>query len=195
MPHQRLVIRHAVRDRLLGATAAEDRVFTTRLVPYRRTKLPAIAVYTRAEPVDPESRNTAPRELTRNLQLVIEVAVAEGSSVRGVPVAVDQLDDALDGLAVEVERVMDADPWLGGAAGDSLLTSTDVDVIVDVDGRALEQPIGLVTLTYAITYRTQAPDPADVPLDDFKRATIRHDLSGIVSPKNVAEDDITLPTK
>src|SRR5918912_779283 len=108
MAHQREVIRKAVQGQLLAAnTAAQDRVFATRLVPYRRMQLPAFAVYTPEEPVDPASQRTAPRELKRNLRLVVEAAVNEGAILRAAPV--QNVDDALDDLALDIERAIDAD--------------------------------------------------------------------------------------
>lgn len=179
--HQRQIIREAVRDRLLGSnTVAEDRVFKSRVLPYGELELPAIAVYSRTEPVDPDSKNTAPRELTRNLQLVIE----------GVVKLSEDVDDALDALALEIERAVDRDPTFGGAASDAILSSTDVTIEEDGD-----QPTGVVILTYTITYYTQAPEAEDVPLDEFRTADIRHNLGGAVHPDNEARDRVTVPTE
>src|SRR6266540_3539367 len=115
--HQRKLIREAVRAQLAGKTSAEDRVFKSRILPYGDLDLPAIAVYTRTEPVDEASRSTAPRELTRNLQLVVEGAVKLSEDV----------DDAIDDLAAEIESAVDADETFGVAAvDDSFLASTDI---------------------------------------------------------------------
>lgn len=164
MAHQRQVIREKVAALLSGATGAGARVFQSRVVPYRRLELPAIAVYARSEQVDPESRLTAPRELTRSLQLAVEIAERLSEDV----------DDALDALALQVEKVFDADPTLGGEAGDSLLGSTQIDLVEDGD-----KPIGVAILTYEITYRTDAPDADDVSLDDLVTVSTQTSLGGV----------------
>ena len=179
MAHQRKIIREAVAAQLVGKTGAAARVFETRLVPYRRLELPALAVYTKSESVDPASADTSPRELRRNLQLVVEGAVKLGEDV----------DDALDQLALEVERAMDADRYFGGAAGESVLTSTDTGISEEGD-----RPIGILILTYAVTYRTDSPAAADLePLPDFTTADVKTDLSGTTAPGNQAEDRIAVP--
>jgi hypothetical protein len=199
MAHQRKNIRDAVRALLLGKTSAGTRVFKTRLVPFRRLTLPAIAVYARSEPVDPESKNTAPRELRRELKLVLEAMVAEGSTVAGEVVkgtdgtpngdGSPDLDDALDQLALEIERAMDADPTLGIDAVDtSILADSQLDVITEVEGRAIDPPVGLLTLTYAVTYFTSAPDAADVVLDDLATVDTKTNVGGAQDPANQAED-------
>lgn len=176
--HQRQVIREAVKAALLLKTAASDRVFETRLVPYKKMELPAVAVYTLEESVEPDSKTTAPRELTRTLKLAVEACVREG----------DNVDDAMDAITLDVERAMHADETFGGACGRSVLASTDLTVTEIGD-----QPVGLALLTYTITYYTFAPDAADVALNDFARANIRTNLSGTVNPANEAEDDPVVP--
>lgn len=172
MAHQRKVIRHAVRDALKGKTAAVGRVFASRVVPLRRTELPAIAVYTLEETVDPESRASAPRELERQMPVVIEGWVTPG----------DNADDAMDDLAEQIERVMHADPYLGGVVAESILESTSMEVLEDG-----ERLMGLVMLTYAVTYQTQSPEaPSD--LDDFVTVDAIYNPGGEVHEDDVAED-------
>jgi hypothetical protein len=176
MAHQRQVIREAVRTALLGATAAGSRVYETRVVPNRLTELPALAVYTLQDTVDQEESNTSPRELRRELDLVIEGWVAAGTNA----------DDAMDALALEVETAMHADPYLGGAVADSMLDSTSLEVLDEGD-----RFTGWFVMTYSVTYFTLAPE-APAALDDFERAGVTHDLGGDVHEDDQAEDLFTV---
>ncbi|MFH0750669.1 MAG: hypothetical protein V2B17_02420, partial [Chloroflexota bacterium] len=109
--HQRAVLRNAVVAALKAAsTSAEQRVFASRMTPYQRVGLPAVSVYTLSETSD--DQQTAPRELKRAAQLVIEAVLEQTAEV----------DDALDAMALELERALHADPTFGGACSDSTLT-------------------------------------------------------------------------
>jgi hypothetical protein len=174
--HRRHIIRNAVREQLLEKTAAADRVFKSRVVPFKRLQLPALAVYALEEPVDPESRSTAPRELTRNLQLRVECVVA----------ASEDVDDAMDALALQVEDAIDADETFGGEAADAILASTSLEI-----GERGDQPIGVVSLTYAVTYYTRPSDAADPSkVDDLKTVDVKTNLSGGVHAGNQSEDKL-----
>lgn len=178
MAHQRQVIREAVKAQLLGRTAAGPRVFETRELPLKRLELPALSVYALEEAVDAASASTAPRELKRRLQLAIEGVVVLGADI----------DDALDALALQVERAVDADETFGGAASDSILTSTEIGIKTEA-----ERPTGHIRLTYAVTYFTDAPAAADQPtLQDFLTADVKTNLSGTTAPGNQAEDRVTV---
>lgn len=175
--HQRQIIREAVKRQLLRKTVAGDRVYETRAVPLRGLELPAIAVFTLQEPVDSASKNTAPRELTRNLQLVIEANVKAGQNV----------DDAIDAMALEIERAIDADETFGGVASDAVLSNTEMDT----DERG-DQLIGVLTLTYAVTYFTRPCDSAVPKLADFDRMDVKTNLSGDVLPADESEDSVEI---
>jgi hypothetical protein len=174
--HQRQLIREAAKAALVGKTGAGARVYETRVVPFKRLELPAIAVYTLEENVDPASRSTAPRELKRTVDLAIEAAVKQGENI----------DDALDAIALEIERALHADETLGGAASDSILSSTEIDVLEDGD-----RLVGVVTLVYSVTYYTDAPaaeDAAAGELVDLARVDVRHNLGGSVDVNDEARD-------
>jgi hypothetical protein len=173
MSNERKAIRHAVRDLLDGTTDAEDRVYASRILPLKKHTLPVITVYTLDETVDADSVNTAPRELTRNLSLVIEAWVSPG----------EDPDDRMDDFAQQIEDVMHADPYLGGAVGESVLESTETELLIEGD-----REMGLVILTYAITYRTLAP-AAPEDLDDFERARVVHNLANAVHEDDRAVDE------
>lgn len=155
--HPRQVIRHAVVAQLTGKTAAGARVYPDRRVAFQRVELPALAVYVPTEAVDIQSRATAPRELDRRAQVVVEALVQQAEGV----------DDALDALALEVEDALHGDWTLGGAASDLLLTSTETDV-VDTG----KQLIGVVRLEFEARYFSEAVPVA--ALADFKTADVRH---------------------
>jgi hypothetical protein len=177
--HQRQLIREAAVAQIKGsaptyATSAQDRVFETRLVPFASVVLPAIAVYTlRETSVD---KGSAPRELERTMQLAVEAMVKTGENV----------DDAMDAIALEIERAMHADPTFGDTAGDSSLTSTEMDIVEDAD-----REYGVVRMLFTTTYYTGAPDADDVQLDDLQTVDIKTSLGNAVNPDNQAEDQLT----
>lgn len=173
--HQRQLIRQTVRKALLDKTDAEDRVHATRVLPYRRQDLTVIAVYTLEESVAEDSLTTAPRELERNVTLVIEGWVTPGECV----------DDKMDSLAEQIETAMHCDPYFGGVVAESILDSTVTEYVVESDRES-----GLVILTYDVKYYSDAPI-APV-LDDFNTANIRHNLGNDVDPGDEASDLITV---
>ena len=180
--HQRNVIRNAVVAALQAASIVST-VYPTRFLPYQIAKLPALAVYTVSETVQPESLNRtrgASRELWRNLSLVIEGAVrASGTG--------DNADDALDALALAVEVAMHADDSLGGVCDWSLLESTEI--FMQETG---EKDIGVIRMTYNILYQTLAPDDANVTLPNLQSVDIKYGPNGQTLPStDNAEDKIT----
>jgi hypothetical protein len=176
MIHHRTIVRNAVVARLVSAvTAAGSRVTSTRVEPHRAGQLPAISVYTLSESVRPESAMAAPLELTRDLKLEIAGWVAHTAEV--------PVDEAMDSLAAEIERAMDANRYLGGELAESVLESTEMSVRDDAD-----PIVGIVTLTYAVMYRTQ---PAVGALDEFLRAGTTTQVAGS-SVDNAAHDVIAV---
>lgn len=178
MTHPRKIIRDAAVTLLTGATSAGTRVTPTRVEPHKKTDLPAISVYTLSEATVDDNDGAAPRELTRVVNLEITGWVAH--------VATLPADDAMDALAAQIEAAMDADPYLGGAAGDSILQGTELTIIDDGDPL-----VGVVTLTYAVTFRTTPGDPADP--DDFLLAGVTTQVGG-AGLDNAVEDLIEVQT-
>lgn len=174
--HARTLIRRAVKAQLVDQTRAETRVHTSQVFSWRVRDLPGVAVYTLSETVDPESHQTAPRELRRELRLAIEGAVVAGADV----------DDALDSLAREIERAMHGDERLGGTAAEAVLQGTEIMLFEDG-----EQLVGVVRLVYGVTYFTGAPEAEDVALDDLVTVDVRHNLGGAQDPGNQAHDVVT----
>lgn len=176
MAHPRKLVRDAVTALLTNATAAATRVFPTRIEPIRKSSLPAIAVYTLSEDVTPDTANTSPRELLRVVKVEIAGFVAHSEAI--------PVDDAMDALAEEIEAAMDGDRYLAGAAGDSVLESTALQVRED-DGHS-DPLLGIVTLTYAVEYRTS---PIAGPLDDFLTATSAEQVVGGIPADTVPASD------
>lgn len=173
--HPRQIIRDAVVATLVGQTAAGAKVKSTRKIPTRKSELPSISVYSEDEKVDRASQTTAPRELDRETEVRIAGWVGFG----------DDVDDRMDDLALEIETAMHADPYLGGAAGDSFLIETQTTV--DPEG---DTPMGLIVLTYAVTYYTLAP-PAPTIVDDFRVADATTKIGG-AGDDNTVRDEIVV---
>jgi hypothetical protein len=172
MAHPRALIRQAAVAQLIAAsTAAGSRVEATREIPYRRSNEPAIGVYTPDEATDTDTR-TAPRELTRDLRLVIEAVI----------VGVGGVDDALDDLAGQIEAAIDADDTLSGTAAETKSPQTETEVMEESGKR-----VGLLRITYTATYYTFAPLTVSAP-DAFLSASLKHNLNGEVNPADQAED-------
>ena len=131
---QRKRIRLAVVDRLTNRTAAKANVFDSRLVPFWPDDGPLVAVYARDE--GSQVITTSPRERRRRLRLAIEVRF-QGKN----------LENILDEVADEIERIMDEDPGISGTATNSNLEETAISV--DADG---DSPVGAARLTYEVTY-------------------------------------------
>jgi hypothetical protein len=163
--HQRKVIRDAVVAALTGTTDAGTRVKATRVEPNRALGLPALAIYTSSEEIDPDSVATAPRKLLRHLTLKVTGWV--------VDTAAAPADDAMDALAEEIEAVMELDRYFGGAAegAGSVLSSTETGVLDDGDPL-----IGVVTLTYQIDYYFVPEAPT--LLNDYLRTGTTMQIEG-----------------
>lgn len=134
--HPRQLIRVAAVAQLVGKTAAQDRVFKTKVTPWKQQQMPGIAVYTLEE-------DNTPRlpDLDRDLTLSILGVVEHRDDV--------DVDDELDALALEIEDAVNADPTIGGTATLTFLSNTKID-LVDEQGR----PVGAVRLNFTAKYRT-----------------------------------------
>lgn len=179
MAHQRKLIRHAVVALLLSAnTAAGARVNSTRVDPHKRSQLPAISVYTLSESTDSDSAQTAPIELTRNLKLEITAWVAHSDEL--------PLDDALDDLAEQIEAAMASDYYLSSTIAEQMLEGSVIEV-AEPDGRS-DPLVGIMVLTYAITYRTRPLEAGATPTPTFDTVDAKYPLVGGVPTTVPAED-------
>lgn len=174
MAHQRQIIREAAAEQLRGKTGAETRVFESRVTPFKRLELPAIAVYSLEESIDPDSRLTSPRVLTRDVKIAVDAAVK----------LLEDVDDAIDTLSAEIEAAVQADPTFSGAANDAVLESTTIDLVPDG-----EKPMGVLRLVYAVRYFTDTAD-VQAALDDLKTVDVKTSLGGIQAPADQAEDKL-----
>lgn len=185
MTHPRQAIRHAVADLLTNQTDAGARVYSTRIPPLKKPELPAISVYTADEEVDLAwSLGSGPRELRRLVNVAIEGAVIG-----------DNVDDAMDALASQIEKAMSANRWLGFTDDtvvqlyDIILISTELDT-----GEQGQREVGVVRLTYRVEYYSDDPALADqAALPDFTKATETYNLANVQPTGDQAQDSETIP--
>jgi hypothetical protein len=177
--HERQAIREAMIAQLVGVapafrTQARARVFKSREAPMRLAELPAINIYVDSELITPGSEATSPRELKRVVVMAVEGWVSASENV----------DDALDDLALEIEAAMDVDTFLGDTAFDSVLVSTEMGIKPTGD-----RPMGCVHLEYAITFHSQVR--SEVPAAIFDTASARLSIAG---EQATADQSSTLTT-
>lgn len=143
MTHARTQIRKAVVNALKGNTAAENRVYESRVYPLDDPKLPALLVFTPQESMGQPSIQR-PRTQMRQLQLMVE----------GYLKARGDIDSDADALALEVEQLLGADPTLGGLVKDAMLDTT----ATRLSGEG-EKPVAIVSLTFLILYSVKENAP------------------------------------
>lgn len=151
MSHQRTAIRKALVEKLktkVGEnylTDALDRIYDSRSKPLFDQFLPAILVYSRNENIAEERFATDGFGATkRELDVALE-AVVLGN---------EQLDDALDNIAAQIESALDGFEIPTRKADVLQLKSTEIDV--SIDGGKI---YGAIRLNYAITYYTTNKQP------------------------------------
>jgi hypothetical protein len=145
--HPRHQLRHAIRDRLadfeLGRphdgywTPAEDRVYANRSVEIDPDELPLILVSCKEEEVELINRSDFDGGYRRMLMVHVE----------GLCMALDNVDDALDAMALGIEAALDG--LLVEGLETAMLQMVRTDLDVDRDG---EVPIGAVRITYRAPY-------------------------------------------
>lgn len=170
MSHQRELIRNAVVTALTGSTVAGGNVFPTRFLPNRLANLPALAVYTIDETVDPGSLDNTQgtsREFTRNMRLMVEGVIRASGTA-------DNPDNALDDFAVQIERALNVDDTFGGVCGWSIMESTEVHVFEEG-----QKAFGLIQIVYMVRYYTDAPEASDVTLQPLKTIDVVWGPNGI----------------
>lgn len=178
MTTKRKTIRKAVAAVLNGNTSAGANVFASRVRPVSSASLPAILVYANDEEV--EVFNASPREYKRTLTLGIEIAAR----------ADDGLDDALDDIAQQVERIISENQTAGGAS-DYYLSG----VHIELTGEGNSQH-GSCILTYDVEYYTYDVSlgvagpgvPDENILEDFKRGGTTWRPNGATEDSPQAQD-------
>ena len=143
MTHARTQIRKAVVNALKANTAAENRVYESRVYPLDDPKLPALLVYTPQESMGQPSIQR-PRTQMRQLQLMVE----------GYLKARGDIDSDANALALEVEQLIGADPTLGGLVKDAMLDTT----ATRLSGEG-EKPVAIISLTFVILYSVKENAP------------------------------------
>jgi hypothetical protein len=177
MAHQRTLIREGFVAMLIAAnTAAGARVYDTRVDPLK--DIPAISVYTLSDPVDEDASSST--EEAHELELEVACWVAH---TEAVPVAT-----AMDNIAGQVEAAVIADPGIGGAAANTRLLGTEME-ISEESGRSTPL-VGKIVLTFAVEYRSSlvAPDP----VDDFRTVVATQKVQGGVDDTPPVVDQFTV---
>ena len=129
---------------LLATTGA--RVYPGRSWPLTAESAPYLLIYARQEQSASATMRGSARKLMRTCTLFVE----------GIETGVVDTDEVLDTIAEEVETAIAADHTLGGTCKELLLTQTDINVTEDDSARR----IGVVRLTFTVTYLTEANAPA-----------------------------------
>lgn len=135
MAHKRTDIREAVKTMLLSNTSAGANVFSNRVSAYWKSELPSISIFTTEEEAVP--RNVGNRQSIRTMNLRIEIHAE----------ATEDLDQALDDIADEVETILSADTGLTGQAINSTYTGCETELSADAT-----TPVGVIALNYSVKY-------------------------------------------
>lgn len=145
MTHPRTQIRRAFVERLIDATAAEERVFAGRLMPVEEPELPAIVIHTReAEEIQDRSQSGW-NGFEQRRCIVSVICVAQ---------SFDDIDEELDSLGAEVEDALQSWTIPGFESSDALLLDTKSED-PEFDGSLTT---GATMLRYVVTYRTPYRD-------------------------------------
>lgn len=145
-------VREQIRDAVVSAVTYLDltarRVFRTRVYPMDRESLPGICVYTKSETSEPNTIG--------GLKSVSAYLRVMSVSIEVYAKALADLDNTLDDIAVEIEAAMANSSTLNNLAKDVVLSATEIDIM----GGDSDQPVGVMRLTYDVTYRTTLADPS-----------------------------------
>lgn len=146
--HPRSQIRAAFVERLIDATAAEERVYKGRLMPIEEPELPAIVVHTRdAEEIQGRSISGW-NGFERRRCIVSVICIAQ---------SFDDIDEDLDSMASQVEAALQSWVIPGFESSDPMLLDTRSDD-PEFDGSLTT---GATTLRYVVTYQTPYRDCSD----------------------------------
>ena len=137
--HARQTIREAIAALVTGLSTTGANVYQSRVYPH--DTLPCLTLYSINEAVVETIFNGTQM---RELSLIIE----------GRAKATSNLDDTLDTIAAEVETALMTDQYLTDSVKLIELTETEIDFFDDI-----EQPAGIVRLTFIVSYRTNETDP------------------------------------
>ena len=116
MAHVRQQIRDQIVTALTGLTTTGTNVFRSRIFPLEQTKLPALCIFTKSEATEFDTITLA-RSVNRVLDVAVEAYV----------IGTANYDNALDGIAVEVEEAIAADVTLNNLAKDAQVVAFEAD--------------------------------------------------------------------
>lgn len=148
MSHVREQIRDAVVLAVTYLDSTARRVFRSRVYPMDSESLPGICVYTQNESSSPYTVGGL-KSVTTYLRIM-------SVSVEAYAKAGTDLDNTLDDIAVEIETAIATNAALNALVEDVVLSSTEIDIM----GGDTELPVGVLKLSYDITYRTTLADPS-----------------------------------
>ena len=138
MTHARTAIRDSVVAKVSGLSTTGGRVYPSRTFPLSDENIPGLIVYTDFEGID-ETEGKISKLQFRNLQIVVE----------GYAKLIAGLDDQLDTIAEEVEEAL-----FDGSIAVFDLISTEHNI-----AEGAEQPVGKITMTFSVQYRTEEGIP------------------------------------
>lgn len=178
MAHPRKTIRDALAALLLSKTDAGTRVYSNRSRPQNINKLPAIGIYNVGDSA--ELFDESPRRYRRRFSIAIDcyIKFTEG----------EEIDDALDDFADQVERVIFGDTTVSDTVADIRLSETS-DVMVSTQ----REQTAMLTITWTATLYQDAPEIEAGDLDDMSSTHVDWDIP---DGEDVdAEDNIALPVE
>jgi len=141
--HVRQQIRERIATTITGLTTTGSNVYQSRVYPLDSVSLPALLVYTLSEGSEVDTMGTS-LGLNRTLSVAIEGYVKVNTD----------FDDVVDDICKEVEAALGADRALNNLAKSQNITSTEIQFNGEGD-----QPVGVVTMTYTVVYRTTTTAP------------------------------------
>lgn len=143
MTHIRQSIRDNIVTTVTNLVTTGTRVYKSRLYPIDRAKLPGLCVYTKSE--SSECLTMGPnRTIGHTLRVNIEIYVA----------ALLNYDDALDGIAAQIEIALLTDRTRGGKAKDTKIVGFDANF----SGEG-ETPVATGVIEVEVTYHTKEATP------------------------------------
>ena len=171
MSLRRKEIRNAVIELLRREVKRVKDIRPNRSTDYEIKKLPAISVYTRNDNIA-SKLSDAPRYYHRQLDIVIEVVVADKDD--------DKAADMLDEICQEIEDAMTIDDSLHGMVWDTEIG----DIAFEQDSAQMK---------WSVKYEEYLPRTnAKRGLVPFEGADVTYQLDEDAEPE--AEDTIDLPT-
>lgn len=144
MPHPRVTIRQEFVNRLLGNTAAQRRVYDSRVYLLEGRSLPAIIVFSDHEDIVTDTISF-PRSQSRTLRVTVQCYAKNN----------DTVSTEIDNLVLEVEQLMMADNNLGGLVKDCRMESCDIALNNDS-----EKPVAVASLVFVVLYKVKENAPS-----------------------------------